>query len=131
MSRDHRKLDVFHLADRLVPEVYTITKKLPDSERYGMQAQLRRAAFSTAANIVEGSSRRSDRDYCRFLDIAHGSAREASYALTLCTKLGYLPESSVARMADDYDHVAAMLLRLIESISSADVSRQTVSQRRS
>ena len=117
MSRDHRKLDVFHLADRLVPEIYTITKSLPDSERYGLQSQLRRAAFSTASNIVEGSARTSDSEYCRFLEIAHGSAREASYALTVCTKLGYLRESSVARLADDYDHVAAMLLRLIDSIS--------------
>ena len=117
MSRDHRKLDVFHLADRLVPEIYAITTNLPDSERYGLQSQLRRAAFSTASNIVEGSSRRADREYCRFLEIAHGSAREASYVLTLCTRLGHLPESIVAPKANDYDHVAAMLLRLIEAIS--------------
>ena len=117
MSRDHRKLEVFKLADRLVPEVYTITKSLPHPERYGLQSQLRRAAFSAAANIVEGSSRRTDSEYCRFLEIAHGSAREASYALTLCMRLGYLSESSVAPMANDYDHVAAMLLRLIDSIS--------------
>ena len=117
MSRDHRKLEVFQLADRLVPEVYTITKSLRDSERYGLQSQLRRAAFSTASNIVEGSSHRTTSEYCRFLEIAHGSAREVSYALTLGGRLGYLPESSVAPMANDYDHVAAMLLRLIDSLS--------------
>jgi|SRR5687767_8356042 len=118
MSRDHRKLEVFQLADRLVPEVYAITKILPDSERYGLQSQLRRAAFSTASNIVEGSSRQTNKEYCRFLEISHGSAREASYALTLCGRLGYLTEAAVAPMANDYDHAAAMLLRIIDSVRS-------------
>ncbi len=117
MSRDHRKLEVFQLADRLVPEIYRITKSLPDSERYGLQSQLRRAAFSTASNIVEGSSRRTNTEYCRFLEISHGSAREASYALTLCVRLGYLTESAVAPMANDYDHAAAMLLSITKSLS--------------
>jgi four helix bundle protein len=117
MSRDHRKLEVFQLADRLVLEVYRRTKVLPDSERYGLQSQLRRAAVSTATNIVEGCARQTSRDYCRFLSIAHGSAREASYELTLCARLGYLAESSTAPMIYDYDHAAAMLLRIIESLS--------------
>ena len=113
MSRDHRKLEVFQLADRLVLDLYQITRDLPDSERYGLQAQLRRAAVSSATNIVEGCSRRSDPDYCRFLSIAHGSAREVCYLLTICTRLGYLAESAITQLADDYDHTAAMLQRLI------------------
>ena len=117
MSRDHRKLEVFQLADRLVLDVYQTTKALPDFERYGLQAQLRRAAVSTATNIVEGSSRPSSPDYCRFLTVAHGSAREASYLLTLCVRLGYLPESSSGPLANDYDHAAAMLLRIIDALS--------------
>ena len=116
MSRDHRKLDVFHLADRLVLDVYEVTKTFPERERYGLQSQLRRAAVSTATNIVEGCARRTDVEYCRFLEIAHGSAREASYALTLCVRLGYLNESAVAPVANDYDHAAAMLLRIISGL---------------
>src|SRR5688500_3435281 len=117
MSRDHRKLEAFQLADRLVLDVYQTTRALPDSERYGLQSQLRRAAVSTATNIVEGCARRTEGEYCRFLSIAHGSAREASYELTLCTRLGYLPESSTTPMINDYDHAAAMLLRIIASFS--------------
>ena len=117
MSRDHRKLEAFQLADRLVLEVYHVTKALPDFERYGLQSQLRRAAVSTATNIVEGSSRPSSPDYCRFLCISHGSAREASYLLTLCSRLGHLAESPTAHLVNDYDHTAAMLLRIIDSHS--------------
>ena len=117
MSRDHRKLEAFQLADRLVLDLYRITQTLPTSELYGLQSQLRRAAVSSATNIVEGSSRRSEREYCRFVSIAHGSAREVSYLLTLCVRLGYLTESATAQLADGYDHTAAMLSRIIDNLS--------------
>ena len=116
MSRDHRKLEVFHLVDRLVLEIYAVTKALPDRERYGLQSQLRRAAVSTATNLVEGCARRTPGEYCQFLSVAHASAREVSYEMTLCARLGYLSDSSTAPIAEDYDHAAAMLLRLIDGV---------------
>ena len=100
MSRDHRKLEAFQLADRLVLDLYRITKALPTSELYGLQSKLRRAAVSSATNIV-----------------AHGSAREVSYLLALCIRLDYLTESAAAQLADGYDHTAAMLSRIIDNLS--------------
>ena len=117
MSRDHRKLEVFQLADQLIAELYRITAALPNAERFGLQSQLRRAAVSVATNIVEGSARRTTGEYCHFLYIAHASARETSYLLTVCVRLGYLPESSAAPLANGYDRASAMLLRLIASHS--------------
>ena len=87
--RDHRRLRAFELADELVLLVYSITKSFPKEELFGLSNQLRRAAISIASNIVEGCGRRTEADYLRFLDMAHGSAREVKYQLSVAQRLGY------------------------------------------
>ena len=91
MSRDHRKLRAFAMADDLAVKVYHLTKSLPRDERYVFQTQLRKAAISVAANIVEGCARSSPREYGAFLNIAIGSAAEARYLLQLAFRLQLEP----------------------------------------
>ena len=92
--RDHTKLIAFRLADELALEVYGETRHFPPEERYGLASQLRRSSVSVASNIVEGCGRDSMAEYLRFLDMAHGSARELEYQLSLATRLGFIESSS-------------------------------------
>ena len=113
--RDHRKLKVFVLADSLVIQVYVRTKGFPRSEMYGLVSQMRRAAVSVAANIVEGSARRGEKDFDRFLGISFASLRELAYYLELSVKLDYLNSDSARELLDLQGQTAAALAALIRS----------------
>jgi four helix bundle protein len=116
MSRDHRKLRVFVLADGLVTKIYTITQQFPAAERFGLQSQLRRAAVSAACNIVEGCARRKTNEYLNFLNIAAGSASESRYLVELSCRLGFLSEEESLPVAAKYTELAARLGALINSL---------------
>jgi four helix bundle protein len=113
--RDYSKLRAFHEADRLAIAVYEATRQIPLDERFGLQGQLRRAAVSVPTNIVEGSSRRSTREYCRYLEVALGSARETRYLLDLSMRLGFLPPQT-ATLAERYDELCAILAAVVRTL---------------
>ena len=118
MSRDHNKLQVFHLADELVVEVYRVTSPFPVEERFGLQAQLRRAAISVPTNIVEGCTRRTTKDYLYFLGICLGSASEVRYLLGLSVRLGFLSGEPVDTLQHRYGELVRRLQKLISSLGA-------------
>lgn len=91
--RDFRKIKAWQLADDLAVAVYEDSKGFPREEIYGITSQVRRSASSVAADIVEGASRESAKDYAHFLQIARGSLAETQYFLHLAKRLGYLDEA--------------------------------------
>jgi four helix bundle protein len=95
--RDYTKIEAWKLADDLTVAVYERTRSFPRDEIYGLTSQLRRASYSVPANIVEGASRESKRDYLHFLYIARGSLSETQYFIHLAARLAYLsPEEADA-----------------------------------
>jgi four helix bundle protein len=89
----HTDLDVWKTAIDLAVKIYTTTEELPKQERYGLMAQMRRAASSIASNIAEGEGRETRRETRRFLLIARGSLKELETQLIICRRLRYLEAS--------------------------------------
>jgi four helix bundle protein len=93
----HKRFLAWQECHKVVLAVYKATESFPKHELYGLTSQARRAAFSSAANIVEGASRKGRNEFRRFLDISLGSLSELEYALEVAAALDYLtPESYAA-----------------------------------
>jgi four helix bundle protein len=83
----YERLEAWHAAHQLVLLTYRVTKTFPREELYGLTSQARRAAFSVAANIAEGSAKKGPREFRRFLDMAVGSLAELAYIFQLVKDL--------------------------------------------
>jgi four helix bundle protein len=129
--RDHRKLKAFRAADELVTSVYAATRRFPREEAFGITSQIRRAAVSAAANIVEGAARDSEKEYVQFLTVAFGSLREVGYYLDLACRLGYLSKEATAPLLEAQEEAARILSGLIHSLRRAPATPRAASTNRS
>ena len=112
----YRNLEVWQLADALALEIYKETRHFPKNEAYGITSQLRRAALSVPTNIVEGYSRRGDKELARFLDISLGSLGELRYLLSFSWRLGYLSEGRFAELENQAANVGMKLWRFCDKV---------------
>ena len=116
MARGFRRLRVFLVADQLAIDVYRATSSFPASERFVLQAQVRRSALSVPSNIVEGSARRTTREYVNFLNVANGSAAETLYLLSVARRLGWLEPTEFKRLEEQYSGLARGLQAMMRTL---------------
>src|SRR5512133_344473 len=94
------RLDVWNEAIAFADTVYSLTRSFPETERFGLTNQMRRAAVSISSNIAEGSSRSSRPDFARFIEIATGSVFEVVSQATVSKRQGLLaPDDYLALYA--------------------------------
>lgn len=117
--KDFRELKVWKKAHALALAVYGSTRHFPSEERYGLTAQIRRSAVSIPSNIAEGCGRYGDREFCRFLQIAMGSASETEYQLLLARDLRFLTENDFSQLKKDITEIRRMLNSLIQKVSES------------
>ena len=117
MSEDRwKRLDVWKLADELAYKTYLITRKFPKEELYGVTSQLRRSALSVPTNIVEGYSRKGDKELAHFVNISLGSMAETKYLLYFAIRLGYLSDEECDEIKKGYEELGGKLWRFYESV---------------
>ncbi|MBE0647129.1 MAG: four helix bundle protein [Bacteroidales bacterium] len=112
--RTHEDLDLWQLSMTFVTEIYSLTDAFPVSERYGLTAQLRRAAVSVPSNIAEGSAHQSARELIRYLYIALGSLAEIETQLGIAKRLGYFTDSY--ELKTQSFRIKRMTIKLIQSL---------------
>ena len=110
-------LKVWQISHELTLEVYRITKTFPKDELYGLVAQLRKAASSVPANIVEGYYRHTTKELIKFLYNARGSAGEVAYFLILSKDLEYIANKEYIELRKRYDALLRSISAIINSLS--------------
>ena len=105
------KLEVWNEAKELTKSIYRITSTFPDSEKYGLSSQIRRASISICSNIAEGSTRKTNKDKAHFTTLAFGSAVEALNQLIICNEIDLISK-------EDYIECRAKLESITNKLNS-------------
>lgn len=118
-SFSFEKLQVYQQAKEYVKDVYSLTYKFPQNERYCLCDQLKRAAVSIVSNIAEGSGRNSYKDKVHFVEIAYGSLMESLCQLQIAADLGFINQDEYADLNKKVHIIAKLLSGLRKSFKDA------------
>ena len=112
----HHRLVAWQRADDLFIRVHLLSRTFPAYERFELGSQLRRAAYSVAANIVEGIGRRTVRDRLHFLHISAASLAEVGYCIHASRRLGYVSSEVMSELESEIRKTSAPLSGLIRAL---------------
>ena len=111
-----KELEIWKRSRFFCSKIYGITSKIPESEKFGLTNQLSRASISIPSNIAEGSSRKSNRDFSRFLEITLGSAYEIETQLLIASDLEFIPINDLNVLLSELEEITKMINSLIKSM---------------
>jgi len=115
-------LDVWKDSRVLIKEIYTLSTSFPKDERFGLTDQIRRAAVSIALNIAEGSDRKSDIEFKKFLRSSIGSLEEVVSCLYIAMDLGYIKKPEFDIIYINANVLAKKLNAFVKSLTNKSVN---------
>ena len=118
MVTNYKELEVWKRSVALTTELYKLTSGFPDTERYGLTSQIRRAVTSIPANIAEGWGRGSTGEYVQFLTVARGSLMEVETHLIVACNLHLLSAPASAPLSKEIEEIGKMLNALIGALKA-------------
>ena len=107
--RNFKELKIWQKGLAISVSTYKLTGSFPKEERFGITSQITRAAVSIPSNIAEGSSRSSDKDYHRFIEISLGSSFELETQLLICQRRKYGDQILLSQMLTDLETLQKMI----------------------
>jgi len=113
---DFKKLAVWQKTRVFVKNLYLLTQKFPNEEKFGLIQQIRRASVSMFSNIAEGSGRNTNADFAHFLDMANGSAFEVETQLYVALDLEYISQQDFENIQSQLHEIEKMLYNLRKSL---------------
>jgi four helix bundle protein len=122
LGESFRNLAVWQRSIELTLAVYKLTSSFPDSERFGLTNQLRRASVSVASNIAEGYGRATRGEYIQFLGHARGSNSEVETQIVISKGLGFGSKEMLQSTEELCDEVGKMLGAIMKSLRPSVVS---------
>ena len=117
-NKTYKDLRVWQKSIDLCLQIYEATKSFPESEKFGLISQMRRAAISIPSNIAEGSKRGTDKSNKNFLHVSFGSGAELETQLVIAERLGYTKANEIASINDNLANIMKMLSGLIKHLDS-------------
>ena len=117
--RDFRKLEIWKNGIEIVKQVYKLSHRLPAEEKFGLKSQITRAAVSVPSNIAEGSSRNSEVEFKRFLEIAMGSLFEIETQLIIIVELELIKSNETETLMTLIHQEGRMINSLINKIKNS------------
>jgi four helix bundle protein len=112
MGQSFKDLVVWQRAIQLTIDIYKLTAKFPDAEKFGLTSQMRRAAVSIASNISEGYGRATKGEYVQFVGHARGSCSELETQIVIAKALGFGASSNL----DSAEHLCSDVSRLLGAL---------------
>jgi len=100
----------------IVVVCYQLSKRIPQSEIYGLISQIRRAAVSIPANIAEGHGRKTLGEYIQHLSIANGSLKELETHLLIASRLQYVKDDEIIPALESCSEIGRILASLIQKL---------------
>lgn len=116
--RNFRELQIWEKAMGIGVSTYSLTRRLPAEEKFGLVSQLNRAAVAISSNIAEGASRSTEKDFRRFLEIALGSAFEVESQIVLACRLNIVTESEVSELLQELNELERMISVFIRKLNA-------------
>tara|TARA_B110000908_G_scaffold81088_1_gene97224 strand:- start:123 stop:476 length:354 start_codon:yes stop_codon:yes gene_type:complete len=107
---NYKELKIWIKGIDLAESIYKTVSNFPESEKYGIISQLKRASISVSSNIAEGASRKSQKEFSHFLSISLGSLFEIETQLVIANRIKYITDKALEELTEQINELIKMII---------------------